>query len=520
MSPGARDHEPEDSGCRILHVDMDAFYASVEIRDRPELAGRPVIVGATASRGVVLSATYEARAFGVASAMPVTRARRLCPQAVFIPPRHHAYAAVSREVMEVFRSVTPEVEPLALDEAFLDVSGAIRRLGPPARIGALIRATIAEQQGITCSVGVAPSKFIAKLASTRSKPDGLLVVPPDGVLDFLHPLPVAALWGVGEQTGQVLARLGLRTVRDLAELPVGTLQRELGPSLGAHLAALAWGRDDRPVVSRTPEKSIGAEETFASDIDDPEVIRRELLRLSGRTARGLRSAGALARTVVIKLRLANFTTITRSRTLPEPTDVARTIYATACDLYGAAGLDSRARLRLVGVRTSGLVPVSRAATQLAFGERRAWRDAERALDRISGRFGADTVRPATLVTGQRDMPDPRPDPRPDPGRTPGRAARRRGHRGSRARGGCREGQDRGGHGGSQDRRGHRGSPARGGQRSRGGGDQRDQGPGGCDQGHSRPGRILADEPAGAPGSPPNQPGAGPWRADMLTLTRI
>ena len=181
---------------------------------------------------------------------------------------------------------------------------------------------------------------------------------------------MAALWGVGEQTGQVLARLGLRTVRDIAEIPVGTLQRELGASLGAHLAALAWGRDERPVVSSIPEKSIGAEETFASDIDDPEVIRRELLRLSGRTARGLRSAGALARTVVIKLRLANFTTITRSRTLPEPTDVARTIYATACALYGAAGLDSRARLRLVGVRASGLVPGSRAATQLAFGERR------------------------------------------------------------------------------------------------------------------------------------------------------
>ena len=208
-----------DTGCHILHVDMDAFYASVEIRDRPELAGRPVIVGATASRGVVLSATYEARAFGVRSAMPVTRARRLCPQAVFIPPRHREYAAVSREVMEVFRSVTPEVEPLALDEAFLDVSGAIRRLGPPAGIGALIRATIAEQQGITCSVGVAPSKFVAKLASTRCKPDGLLVVPADGVLEFLHPLPVAALWGVGEQTGEVLARLGLRTVRDIAADP-------------------------------------------------------------------------------------------------------------------------------------------------------------------------------------------------------------------------------------------------------------------------------------------------------------
>jgi len=410
MSSGSADPATAgDRGCHILHVDMDAFYASVEIRDRPELAGQPVIVGATASRGVVLSATYPARAFGVRSAMPVTRARRLCPQAIFIPPRHGVYAAVSREVMEVFRSVTPEVEPLALDEAFLDVSGAIRRLGRPARIGELIRATIAEQQGITCSVGVASCKFVAKLASTRCKPDGLLVVPADGVLDFLHPLPVAALWGVGEQTGQVLARLGLHTVGDIAQIPVATLQRELGQAVGAHLAALAWGRDERPVISRAPEKSIGAEETFPADVDDPEVIRRELLRLSGRTARGLRSANALARTVVIKLRLANFTTITRSRTLPEPTDVARTIYETACTLYAAAGLDSRARLRLVGVRANGLVPASQAATQLAFGERAAgWRDAEQALDRITGRFGADSVRPATLVTGQQAAPPARP----------------------------------------------------------------------------------------------------------------
>jgi DNA polymerase IV len=408
-SASAEPAAADDSGCPILHVDMDAFYASVELRDRPGLAGQPVIVGATSSRGVVLSATYEARAFGVHSAMPVTRARRLCPQAIFIPPRHSNYAAVSREVMEVFRSVTPEVEPLALDEAFLDVSGAIRRLGRPARIGELIRATIAEQQGITCSVGVASCKFVAKLASTRSKPDGLLVVPADGVLGFLHPLPVAALWGVGEQTGQALARLGLRTVGDIAQIPVATLQRELGQAAGAHLAALAWGRDERPVVSRAPEKSIGAEETFPADVDDPEVIRRELLRLSGRTARGLRSANALARTVVIKLRLANFTTITRSRTLPEPTDVARTIYETACALYAAAGLDSRARLRLVGVRANGLVPASQAATQLALGERVAgWRDAERALDQITGRFGADSVRPATLVTGQQAAPPERP----------------------------------------------------------------------------------------------------------------
>jgi DNA polymerase-4 len=386
-----------DTGCHVLHADMDAFYASVEIRDRPELAGRPVIVGG-GSRGVVLSASYEARVFGVRSAMPVTRARRLCPQAVFVPPRRGAYAAASAEVMAVFRSVTPEVEPLSLDEAFLDVSGAIRRLGSPTRIAELIRAGIRDQQGLTCSVGVANCKFVAKLASARCKPDGLLVVPADQVLGFLHPLPVAALWGVGEQTGHALARLGLRTVADIAHTPLAVLQREVGQAVGAHLYALAWGRDERRVIPGVPDKSIGAEETFATDVDDPEVIRRELLRLSGRTARGLRAGGSVARTVVVKLRLANFTTITRSRTLPEPTDVAQKIYATACDLYAAAGLDPRARLRLVGVRAAGLVPVARSATQLALGEQpAAWRDAEQAVDRIAGRFGPDSVRPAVLV---------------------------------------------------------------------------------------------------------------------------
>ncbi len=386
------------AGCHILHVDMDAFYASVEVRDRPDLAGLPVIVGATGGRGVVLSATYEARALGVRSAMPVTRARRLCPQAVFVAPRHHVYAAVSREIMAMFRAVTPTVEPLSLDEAFLDVAGAIRRLGQPAEIAGLIRASVREQQGLTCSVGVATCKFVAKLASAQCKPDGLWVVPADQVLDFLHPLPVAALWGVGERTGQALARLGLRTVGDLAHTPVAALQRELGAAAGSHLAALAWGRDQRPVVPGAQDKSIGAEETFATDVDDPEVIRRELLRLSERTARSLRASGSVARTVVVKLRLANFTTITRSRTLPEPTDVARKIYVTACGLYAASGLGSRARLRLVGVRASGLIPAARATTQLAFGDQPPpWRDAERAVDRIAGRFGAGTVRPATLV---------------------------------------------------------------------------------------------------------------------------
>jgi DNA polymerase IV len=388
----------DDSGCHILHVDMDAFYASVEIRDRPELAGRPVIVGGLSGRSVVLSATYPARAFGVRSAMPMSRARRLCPQATVIPPRHGLYGAVSKEVMAIFRSVTPLVQPLSLDEAFLDVSGATRLLGPPAAIGERIRAEVAAQQQITCSVGVAPNKFLAKLASVQCKPDGLLVIPADRVLEFLHPLPVAALWGVGERTGQTLARLGLRTVGDIARTPVAALAADLGPAAAAHLSALAWGRDGRDVETAVREKSVGAEETFDIDVSDPEVIRRELLRLSRRTARALRSSGCAARTVVVKLRKADFKTITRSRTLPEPTDETQRIYDTACTLYAASGLSGQARLRLVGVRATGLVPASAAQTQLALGDRPpSWRAADAAMDRIAGRFGAEAVRPAALV---------------------------------------------------------------------------------------------------------------------------
>jgi DNA polymerase-4 len=393
----------DDAGCHILHVDMDAFYASVELRDRPELRGRPVIVAHAAGRSVVLSATYEARAYGVRSAMPIGRARGLCPQAVIIPPRHGLYGAVSKQVMAIFQTVTPEIEPLSLDEAFLDVSGALRRLGRPAEIGALIRQQVAQQQDITCSVGIAVNKFVAKLASVHCKPDGLLVVPADGVLAFLHPLPVSALWGVGEQTGKALARLSLRTVGDLAATPVGVLEAAVGRAAAAHLSALAAGRDPRRVESSVQEKSIGAEETFADDIGDPALIRRELLRLSGRTAHALRAGGYAARTITVKLRLSDFTTITRSRTLPDPTDLANEIYATACALHEGSGLSRRARLRLVGVRATGLVPAASAVTQLTLGERpQSWREAERAVDRIASRFGTGAVRPAALVEGEQD----------------------------------------------------------------------------------------------------------------------
>jgi DNA polymerase-4 len=300
-------------------------------------------------------------------------------------------------VMEVFRAVTPLVEPISLDEAFLDVGGAARRLGGPTAIGEQIRATVHDEQGITCSVGIASTKFVAKLASARCKPDGLLVVPADEVVAFLHPLPVGALWGVGDKTQELLLRLGLRTVGDLAATPVSTLQRALGPAAGTHLSALAWGRDERRVVAHEPDKSIGAEETFATDVDDPAVIARELLRLSERTAARLRGSGQAGRTVSIKIRFADFHTITRSRTLPEATDVGRTVYETASALYQALGLQ-RARLRLVGVRVEGLTDASAQPRQLLLGQRESgWREADQAVDRAAQRFGAGVVRPAALV---------------------------------------------------------------------------------------------------------------------------
>jgi DNA polymerase-4 len=303
--------------------------------------------------------------------------------------------------MEIFRSVTPLVEPLSLDEAFLDVSGAVRRLGSPAAIGRLIRDRVADEQQITCSVGVAGTKFVAKLASGRAKPDGLLVVPADETVTFLHGLPVGALWGVGERTEEALRRLGLTTVAEVAHTPEETLRRALGDAAGSHLHQLAWGRDPRPVVPEQAEKSIGAEETFARDVDDPEVVLRELLRLCEKVAARLRAAGMAGRTVSIKVRFADFTTITRARTLREHTDVSRVVFGTARALYEALGLD-RARIRLVGIRVEGLVGARAAHHQLALDERpQSWREAELAADRAQARFGHGAVRPASLVA---DLP--------------------------------------------------------------------------------------------------------------------
>lgn len=394
---GPLDLGDDDTGCTILHVDMDAFYASVELLERPELRGTPVIVGAsTGNRGVVLSATYEARELGVHSAMPVSRARRLAPHATFISPHHDRYAEASRSVMDIFGSITPIVEPLSLDEAFLDVSGALRRLGRPVAIAALIRSRVEQEVGITCSVGVAANKFVAKLASTHSKPDGLLVIPKDAVIDFLHPLPVGALWGVGEKTEEQLVRLGLETVGDIAAMPVATLERALGRAQGLHLHDLSWGRDPRAVVPDEPEKSIGNEETFDSDTDDHEWIRSRVAGLSDQVARRLRASESVARTVGLKVRFADFTTITRSRTLEVPTDVGADIYSTAWSLFTALGLQ-RARIRLVGVRVEGLSATESTPTQLLLdAPERGHRDAEVAMDRLRQRYGPGAIRPGRV----------------------------------------------------------------------------------------------------------------------------
>lgn len=379
-----------------MHVDMDAFFVSVELRTRPELRGKPVIVGFPGERSVVLSGSYEARAFGVKSAMPMAVAMRMCPQAVVIEPRHKLYYEVSGQLMAIFESITGLVEPLSVDEAFLDVTGALRRLGPPRGIGELIRRRVAAELGITASVGIAETKFVAKIASTRCKPDGLLLIGPDETVPYLHSLPVGALWGVGAKTGEVLAKMGIRTVADVAATPVSSLKKVLGAT-GEHVHQLAWGIDPRPVTPVRLEKSIGAEETFAVDTTDDALLRRELLRLSHRTATRLRSSGMVARTVALKLRFADFSTITRSRTVQTPVDSAQLVYAVALQLLESVGTRPMA-VRLVGVRAEQLEEAARTSLQLSIDRREEnWRAAEQALDEVARKFGSKSVLPARLM---------------------------------------------------------------------------------------------------------------------------
>jgi DNA polymerase-4 len=378
----------------ILHVDLDAFYASVEVLKDPSLKGKPVAVGGAGNRGVVMSASYEARAFGITSAMPAVRARRLCPHAIFVPPDFDSYVAHSNRFREVLLSFTPIVEPISLDEAFLDIRGAVGLFGPPEEIGAKIRRDVQREVGVICSVGVAPTKLIAKLASDQAKPDGLLHIRAEEIRSFLDPLSVRALWGVGEKTVDVLSRLGIRTVEELAAAPAGVLSRILGDNAAAGLADLAAGADSRSVVPYEAPKSISHEETFGVDMDDEERLLREVLALCHKVGSRLREDGYRCRTVVLKIRLANFTTLTRSRTLADPTDLASDLYRVAAELYRALP-GARRRIRLLGVAATGLQPAGTEQLALLRGDR--WGDVERAVDRAEKRFGRGAAMPATLL---------------------------------------------------------------------------------------------------------------------------
>lgn len=387
----------QDSDCSILHVDMDAFFASVEVARRPHLRGLPVIV-AGSERSVVLAATYEARAFGVRSAMPVAAARRLCPQAVYIPPDHAAYRAASEALMEILREVTTLVEPISVDEAFLDVSGARRRLGSSTSIARQIRERVQARLGITCSVGVASSKFVAKLASTHAKPDGMMLIPREATVQFLRTLPVGALWGVGGKTEENLARWGISTVAELADTDPLVLRQILGAAAGAHLYDLAWGRDARPVEPTRTEQSVGAETTFATDVYDMSVVESKLLDLADRCAHRLRAQEVLARTVSVKVRTSDFRTLTRSRSLVSPSDSGHEIYLVARELVSSVDLRGLP-VRLVGVRGEGLERRSTAVLQLTLedavgGKTEQQRLADAAIDQVRMRFGRSAIRPA------------------------------------------------------------------------------------------------------------------------------
>ncbi len=386
---------------------MDAFFASVELLDFPEFRGKPAVVAPLSGRSVVLSATYEARALGIKGPMPLAMAKRIVPDVIVMPPNRAKYTKASAEVMAVFRDFTPLVEPLSIDEAFLDVRGATRLLGPPEKIAADIRAAVLERTGLTCSVGVAASKFMAKLASGHCKPNGLLVIEPARELEFLHPLPIRALWGVGPQTAKVLEKRGLHTIGDIADTPVRSLVSALGESAGTHLHNLAWARDTRDVIPTRLEKSTGREITFDDDVTDLDTLKRTLLAQSERVGSSLRLGNTDARTIALKVAFADRQTVSRSRTLPAATSVSRTIYSTAVELLeallGEMGELPRNPVRLIGVRAEQLVPAG-SSDALLWDTDEEWREVERVEDAVAEKFGRGALKPASLVVSPSDAP--------------------------------------------------------------------------------------------------------------------
>lgn len=402
--------DADDTGAGILHVDMDAFFAAVAVLDDPSLAGKPIIVGGTADgRGVVSSASYEARRFGVRSAMPVAMALRLCPTAIIVPSAYERYLEESARVMAVFREFTPLVEPLSIDEAFLDVRGSRRLWGTPGVIARAVRARVHEETGLTCSVGAAATKHVAKMASTLSKPDGLLIVSEAATADFLRDRSVRALWGVGPKAAEALEGRGIRTVSDVLQTPRGVLERALGPAMAARIWHLSRGLDAREVETEHIEKSIGHEETFHTDIDDDGVLRIELRRLADRVGARLRSQGWEAQTIAIKVRFADFTTISRSQTLPEPTAVGQRIGDASHELFSSVARTQP--VRLVGVRAERLRPAGGAPPSL-WDDDAEWRSVEQALDGARARFGGAAVTRATLLGPTRGGGSLPSNPRP------------------------------------------------------------------------------------------------------------
>jgi DNA polymerase-4 len=390
----------------ILHVDMDAFYASVEQRDRPELRGRPVIVGGIGSRGVVMAASYQARPYGVHSAMPIVTARRLCPDAVYLPGRMAHYAQISRQIRQIMQSFTPLVEPLSLDEAFLDVHGCEGLFGPPPEIARKIKARIKQETQLIASVGVAPNKFLAKLASDHGKPDGLVVVPADGVATFLAPLPVGRIWGVGAKGGKRLHALGIHTIGQLAAYPERALADHFG-EVGRHIWLLANGRDDRLVIPDREAKSVSTETTFAQDIGNRRVLRAWLLDLVDELAGRLRSEGVRARTLDLKIRSSEFRTVTRSVTLPEATDVTEMLWQAAQELFEKSLTLDLLPLRLLGVGASKLTRDAAVQGQLFdAGRSEKLGTLDRTVDAIRGQFGDAAIKRGSLIDKDRTADEP------------------------------------------------------------------------------------------------------------------
>lgn len=383
----------------IIHLDMDAFYPAVEVLDKPELKGKPVIVGGAKERGVVSSASYEARRFGVHSAQPIATAIRLCPDGIFMPVRMSRYKEVSGQVFEIFHCFTPLVEPLSIDEAFLDLTGAERLMGQTEEIAKKIKETVLKKTGLTVSAGVASSKFVAKIASDIDKPDGLTVVPPNRVREFLDPLPIKKMWGVGKITQQALARLNVKTFKDLRQIPVEILEKNFGKH-GAAMHLLSMGIDERDVEPEREAKSIGHEQTFMKDILDPDQAKKEILSLANRVALRMRREEVRGSTVSLKVKYSDFTQITRAATLPEPTDDSMEIYSTSCRLLKKTAVGKRP-VRLLGISLSQLSSLEGEKQLFLFDQDKGYRKRKNlntALDSICEKFGEKSIRPATLIS--------------------------------------------------------------------------------------------------------------------------